>query len=191
MKNEKLAKLTAKFNDELGILSIERKGKLVVKGNITMPIGRAMIEEFFSAYMGVEARGRPKLVESETYASLSDHSNAVISFINLDSVKDLERVAGTEVNPIRFRGNIFIDGVKPWDELDWVGKKIQLGSAILKITKRINRCPAINVNPNTGDRDLNLIKDLKRGFGHIDMGIYATVIKSGYVAIDNNLTIDE
>jgi uncharacterized protein YcbX len=150
-----------------------------------------MIEEFFSAYMGVEARGRPKLVESETYASLSDHSNAVISFINLDSVKDLERVAGTEVNPIRFRGNIFIDGVKPWDELDWVGKKIQLGSAILKITKRINRCPAINVNPNTGDRDLNLIKDLKRGFGHIDMGIYATVIKSGYVAIDNNLTIDE
>jgi uncharacterized protein YcbX len=191
MKNEKLAKLTSKFNDELGVLSIERKGNLVVKGNITMPIGRAMIEEFFSAYMGIEAQGRPKLVESVSYATLSDHSNAVISIINLDSVKDLERVAGTEVNPSRFRANVFIDGVKPWNELNWLGKKIQLGSATLKVIKRINRCPAINVDPNTGKRDLNLIKDLKRGFGHVSMGIYATVIKAGYFAIDNNLTIDE
>jgi uncharacterized protein YcbX len=191
MKNEKLAKLTTLFKDELGTLSIERNGKIVVKGNITSPIGRAMIEEFFSAYMANEAQGRPKLVECEPNATLSDHSNAVISIINLASMRDLERVTGVEINPIRFRANVFIDGSKPWAEFDWVGKNAKLGSATLKITERISRCPAINVEPNTGDRDLNLLKDLKRGFKHIDMGVYATVSKAGYLAIDDNLIIKE
>ena len=191
MKNEKLARLTTRFNDKLGILSIERNGKIVVKGNITSPIGRAMIEEFFSAYMGNEAQGRPKLVECEPRATLSDHSNAVISIINLASIRDLERVTGAEINPGRFRANIYIDGGKPWSEFNWVGKNAKLGSVTLKITERISRCPAINVNPKTGDRDLNLTKDLKRGFKHIDMGVYATVSEVGYVAINDTLEINK
>ena len=191
MKNEKLAKLTASFNDKTGILNIERKERIVAKGNITKPVGRAMIEDFFSAYMRSEAQGRPKLVECEPNSTLSDHSNAVISIINLASVYDLERVAGVKINPIRFRANIFTDGILAWDELNWIGRKIQLGSATLKITKCINRCPAINVNPDNGDRDLNLIKNLKRGFKHINMGVFATVIKAGHVAIDDRLKIKE
>ena len=191
MKNEKLAKLSSNYNDETGTLSIKRKDKIVAKGNITQPIGRAMIEEFFAAYMGSEAQGRPKLVECMPNATLSDHSNAVISIINLASVLDLERVAGSKIDPLRFRANIFIDGVMPWHELNWLGKKIQLGSATLEITKRINRCPAINVDPNTGARDLNLIKDLKRGFKHIDKGVFATVIKAGHITVGNQLDINE
>ena len=187
MKNEKLARLTAKFNDSSGSLSIERGGKIVVRGNITTPIGRAMIEEFFSAYLINEAQGRPKLVESEQNSTLSDHSNAVISIINLASLRDLERVAGTKINPIRFRANIYIEGMEPWAEFNWVNKNILLGSASLKITKRIDRCAAINVDPETGIRSLNLLKDLKRGFGHICMGVYACVDKAGRIATNDCL----
>jgi uncharacterized protein YcbX len=188
MRNEKLAKLTANFNDLSGTLSIERGGKTVVKGNITTPIGRAMIEEFFSAYMVNEAQGRPKLVESQPNATLSDHSNAVISVVNLSSVRDLERVTGAEINPIRFRANIYIDGLEPWAEFNW-GGGVLIGSAKLSITKRINRCPAINVDPETGERNLNLLKDLKRGFGHIYMGVYAAVTKAGNIAINDRLQL--
>ncbi len=189
MRNEKLAKLATRFDDATGMLSIERKGKPVAKGDVTTPVGRAMIEEFFFAFMGDEAKGRPKLVEAEADRTLSDHSNAVVSIINLASVKDLERVTGNPIDPMRFRGNFHLNGLEPWVEFDWIGKDITLGGAGLKVTKRIDRCAAINVNRETAERDLNLVKDLQRGFGHIDMGIYASVTAAGDVALGDILKL--
>ena len=189
MRHEKLAKLRTQFDSETGRLTIERGGKPVAKGDITTTVGRAMIEEFFAAYMGEAARGRPKLVEAEPDATLSDHRNAVVSLINLGSVKDLERVTGAPVDPLRFRGNIYLDGLDPWVEFDWVGKDIRLGAATLSVSQRIDRCGATNVDPQTGERDLNIPKDLQRGFGHTDMGVYATVTAAGRVALGNPIGI--
>ena len=191
MRNEKLAKLKTAFDPEGGILVIERGGKPVAKGNITTPVGRAMIEEFFADYMGDEARGRPKLVEAEPARTLSDHRNAVVSFINPASVKDLERVTGAAIDPLRFRGNVYLDGLEPWQEFQWLDRKISLGGATLTVTARIDRCAATSVDPQTGERDLNLVKDLQRGFGHIDMGVYATVTTGGDIATSDSLTLAE
>ena len=187
LRHEKLAKLNTRFDDATGILAIERNDKPVAKGDISTTVGRAMIEEFFAAYMGEAARGRPKLVEAEAGAMLSDHRDIVVSLINLSSVKDLERVTGAAIDPIRFRANVYLDGLEPWAEFDWVGKNIRLGSAGLSVTQRIDRCGATNVDPETGERDLNLPKDLQRGFGHTDMGIYAAVTGAGNVASGDKL----
>jgi len=186
--HEKLAKLKTAFDPEAGILTIERQGRPVAKGDITTPVGRAMIEEFFAAYMGDEAKGRPKLVEAEADGTLSDHRNAVVSIINLASVKDLQRVTGADIDPLRFRGNFYLDGLEAWEEFQWVDKEITVGGARLSITKRIDRCGATSVNPGTGERDLNLVKDLQRGFGHIDMGVYGRVIGGGQVNAGDELT---
>ena len=39
-----------------------------------------------------------------------------------------------------------------------------------------------------GERDLNLPKDLQRGFGHIHMGVYAAVTNAGEIAFGDELT---
>ncbi len=187
LRHEKLARLNTRFDDETGTLAIERKGKPIAKGDITTTVGRAMIEEFFAAYMGEAAHGRPKLVEAEADAMLSDHPNIVVSLINLGSVKDLERVTGAAIDPIRFRANVYLDGLEPWAEFNWVGKDIRLGAVNLSVTQRIDRCGATNVDPETGERDLNLPKDLQRGFGHSDMGIYAAVTAAGDVVPGDKL----
>src|SRR3712207_8612823 len=45
-----------------------------------------------------------------------------------------------------FRGNIHIEGLKPWGEFDLVGKVLTAPSGVrLKVTKRIERCAATNV----------------------------------------------
>jgi uncharacterized protein YcbX len=51
----------------------------------------------------------------------------------------------------------------------------------------IDRCAAINVNPKTGERDINLVKSLQGGFGHINMGVLAKVTKAGYFVIGDVL----
>ncbi|MEQ8356603.1 MAG: MOSC domain-containing protein [Kiloniellaceae bacterium] len=183
VKNEKLATLETEFEDATGVLTIKRQGRQVARGNITDRIGRTMIEDFFAAYMKDEARGRPRLVEANAGERLTDQPVPLVSVINLASIRDLERVVKQPVDHRRFRANFYIDGIEPWAEFDWVGKQVVLGSAEGTVTERIDRCAAVNVNPDTAERDLNIVKFLQAGFGHIDLGVFVRVTKAGRAAV--------
>ncbi|WNJ99596.1 MOSC domain-containing protein [Thalassospiraceae bacterium LMO-JJ14] len=189
MRNEKLAQLETQFDDTTATLTIRRGGNQVARGQLTQKIGRTMIEDFFAAFMKEEARGRPKLVEAADGHALSDHDRPVISIINLNSVKDLARVVGSEIDPARFRGNFMIDGLDAWAEFDLYGKYIAVGGARLEIVMPIDRCAATNVNPTTAERDLNIPKDMMRGYGHIDCGVFAHVIEGGTVKAGDEIRI--
>ena len=76
-----------------------------------------------------------------------------------------------------------------WAEFDWIGKELAVGSVRLRVVSRITRCAATNVNPATGDRDLNIPKALMTGFRHADCGIYAEVIDGGRIAPGDALTV--
>lgn len=189
VRHEKLAALRTRFDGSTGALVIERNGRPVARGVITGRLGRAVIEEFFDAYMGAEARGRLKLVEAAAGEVLSDHRTPVVSIINLASVKDLERVTAAPVDPLRFRGNLFIEGAEAWSEFGWVGREITVGGARLRIEERIGRCAATNVDPEKAVRDLNIPASLQRGFRHANMGVYATVVGGGRVAASDAVTL--
>jgi uncharacterized protein YcbX len=88
---------------------------------------------------------------------------------------------------LRFRGNIYVTGWPAWHEFDLLGKEITIGKARLKVVRRIQRCAATNVEPDTGIRDLNLPRTLVENFGHPDCGIYAEVIESGEIAVGDTL----
>ena len=191
MKNERLAALKTVFDEQSDDLQILRNGKQVAHGKLTDPIGRAVIEDFFSAYLRDESRGKPRLVESKGETIFTDQKKKVLSVINLASVRDLERVVGKPIDPIRFRGNIYIDGIDPWSEFNWIGKDAQCGSAGMNIRERIERCAAINVDPQTGVRDMNLVKTLHEGFGHSDLGVFATVTQAGSFAPGDSLTLQD
>ncbi|MEM7172832.1 MAG: MOSC domain-containing protein [Pseudomonadota bacterium] len=179
-KDEKLAQLDADFDEESGEITIRRDGKQVVKADATNIMGRTLIGQFFAGFMAASARGTPKLLEAPGH-SFSDVPEKVLSIISLTSVKDLERVARQPVDPIRFRGNIYVDGLPAWQEFDWVGQEISIGSVRLRVQKRIERCAATNVNPQTAERDSNIPLTLRRGYNHADMGIYAEVLGDGQI----------
>ena len=187
MRDEKLAALQTGFDDQTLILTVNRGGKQVARGKLDEPAGRAVIEQFFAAYMGDVARGQPKLVAAPGH-NFSDVNAKVLSIINLASVKDLERVTGQPVDPLRFRGNIQVDGLPAWAELGWVGQQFSIGGVKLSVMKRIQRCAATSVNPGTAQRDINVVQSLIRGYGHSDMGIYARVLNEGEIALGDALT---
>ena len=119
-RNERLAALDTRFDAETGMLTVSRDGKEVVRGRITEPVGRAVIEDFFAAYMKGEARAKPRLLEAPPGHMFSDHPNRVVSLINLASVRDLERVTGAAVDPVRFRANLYFEGAEAWANFGWV-----------------------------------------------------------------------
>lgn len=188
-RNPKLAQLSTVFDDDTETLTISRRGKQISRGKLTDPIGRALIEDFFTAFMGEEARGRPRLFEADEGHSLSDQSQPLISLINLKSVSDVERVTGSHLDPIRFRGNIYYDGAKPWEETELIGQTISIGTAALKIIAPTGRCVATHVNPETAERDVNILKALQSGFRHTDCGVFAEVVQSGRIQLGDSITV--
>jgi uncharacterized protein YcbX len=53
----------------------------------------------------------------------------------------------------------------------------------LRIVKRIVRCAATNVDPDTGIRDLAIPTTLMQRFGHADCGVYGEVVEAGEIAV--------
>ncbi|MCB1476384.1 MAG: MOSC domain-containing protein [Rhodobiaceae bacterium] len=195
MRDEKLATLSTRFDDQTGMLTIERGGKRVAGGDITTPLGRTLVEQFFAAFMEDALRGPPHILassdRSEKRHSFSDIAARRISIINLASVRDLERITGRPVDPLRFRGNLHVDGLAPWAELNLVGNHLKLGDGVrLKITNRIKRCAATNVDPRTGQRDMTIPRSISGAFGHEDCGIYAEVIVGGTISTGDRLELE-
>src|SRR5690606_12333000 len=121
--------------------------------------------------------------------SFSDSPRKVVSLINLETVRTLERKIGVPIHPIRFRANLYIEGVPAWTEFDWVGKEVRVGGARLTGTKRITRCAATNVNPDTAARDPTIPASLLKGHGHADCGIYLSVTGKGAIAVGDPVTV--
>ncbi len=186
MREEKLAQLRITFDEQTGELAIHRAGKRVVHAKATEPLGRTLIEQFFAGFMGAAARGAPRLLEAPGHM-FSDVPEKCLSLINLASVRDLERVMRAPVDPRRFRANIYFKDAPAWAEFGWLGQEIDIGAARLRVTARIDRCAATQVNPETAARDMNPLKALPRGFGHIDMGVYAEVIGGGEIATGDRI----
>ncbi|MGD0025399.1 MAG: MOSC domain-containing protein [Xanthobacteraceae bacterium] len=165
-------------------------GEHRITGDLRSGDGRAAIEKYFAAFCADELRGPPKILHAEGH-SFSDVARKVVSIINLASVGAIEAMVGAPVNPLRFRGNVYVEGWPAWSELDLVGKHLAIGATKtrLKIVKRIVRCAATNVDPDTGIRDLNVPQALMRANGYADCGIYAEVVSAGEIATGDAVEI--
>ncbi len=107
-----------------------------------------------------------------------DHADGAISIINLATVEEIERASGHSIDPLRFRGNLYVRA-EPWSEFDWLGRPLDFGEIALDVTRPIDRCRTISVNPDSGLSEGNVLAELMRGFGHIYCGVYAKVVRGG------------
>ena len=188
MRNERLATLRTRFDDDSHTLIVDYEGREAARGDLRTADGRAAIERFFASFSADELRGPPKVLHAPGF-SFSDVAAKVVSIINLASVADLENYVGAPVDPLRFRANLYVAGWPAWQELDMVGRKISIGDRVqAKIVKRIVRCAATNVDPATGARDLEIPNTLMKTFGHADCGIYAEVVTGGEIVIGDSLS---
>lgn len=189
MRNEALARLKTRYCDETGELTITHEGREVLRADVTAPDGRAALTRFFESYMPKELRGEPRLLAAPDGYRFTDSRSGFVSIINLASVAEFEQRIGAAVDPLRFRGNIMVDDLKPWAEFDLApGQEIASSSGLkLQVIKRIERCAATNVDPETGFRDLQIPKALLTAYGHFDCGIYCRITASGTLAEGDSL----
>jgi uncharacterized protein len=189
MRNERLAALRTRYEDDNHVLTIEENGTEVARGDLTTADGRAAIERFFAVNFARELKGPPKVLSGGGH-SFSDVAKKVVSIINLGSVAAIGNLVGAPVHPLRFRANLYASGWPPWHEFELLGRTLAIGGTRLKVVKRITRCAAVNVDPETAARDLDILPAIMRRLGHNDCGIYAEVIADGTIAAGDEITVE-
>jgi uncharacterized protein YcbX len=184
--NARLAALHSAFDPKTGTLAIRPPDAAPLLASTRTEAGRAEIAGFLTAFLGEEARGTPRFVEAPGH-NFTDVAAKCVSIIGLSSLHALEEKIGMPLDPLRFRANIYVSGATPWAEFDLLGQEVLLGGARLRVFKRIVRCPATEVNPETAERDAAPPKWLREHFGHADLGVYAEVLEGGRIAVGDAL----
>lgn len=113
---------------------------------------------------------------------LTDEAVPYVSLIGSASLDDLSARAGARLSPRRFRANLWVEGWAPFAEFGLVGRHLRLGGATLEVVERVGRCRATDANPETGTRDIDMLRFLQAEYGHTDLGVFCTVVEGGPVA---------
>ena len=188
MRDERLATLRTQFDDATQTLTIFRDGKQVARGQLDTPLGRQLIEQFVGAYMKAELRGPPKLVQAPGH-SFSDVAAKCLHIVNLNTVREVERTLGRPVDPLRFRANLYLEGVEPWAEFDWLGQGHRRRP---EADCGVCAHPALRGHQcRSCDRALATWPSPPTSCGpgaHQDFGIYAKVTEGGSIAVGAAVT---
>lgn len=190
MRNERLARLATRYDDATSTLSVMVGGQEIARSNLATPEGRAAMEAVLSAYCGEEMRGPARVLIAPPGHRFTDSRSGFVSLINAASVADLADRLGAPIDPRRFRGNLLVEGLAPWAEFDLIGKALRVGGARLVARKRIERCAATNVEPESGRRDMELPRSLMGLFGHTDCGVYLEVAQGGRIAVGDRIELE-
>ncbi|PHY18369.1 MOSC domain-containing protein [Caulobacter sp. BP25] len=176
-----VARVRTAYDAATGVLSAKAQGHTDFAGDLRSAEGRASFEAWLAAVLGEEASGPLRVIEGPGAHRFMDSKSGFVSIVNLASVRDLGQKIGRELDPLRFRANLYVEGWPAWVENDWTGRTLTIGGATAEVLKPIVRCAATHVDLDTGQRDADLVKALFDHYGHMFCGIYLTVTAGGAV----------
>ena len=188
LRHERIAALSAGFDPHDHLLSIHAPDGSNVAANPLTPAGRARIQTFLSAFLGVEARGEPQFHHVPGH-NFGDQRQPAVSLLNLGTLAAYEADIGARRDAMRFRANVYFSGAPPWSEAEWVDRTLEVGGATLRVFKRTLRCNATQVNPETAQRDADPVRELRATYGHADLGVHTEVLEGGRISVGDTITV--
>ena len=117
--------------------------------------------------------------------------DACISVIASDTVGEIGRLAGINLDVRRFRPNILVrlSRSAAFQEDKWVGGALSFGSEtgpMVSVTMRDIRCAMLNLDPDTAKSNPEVMKAVFR-VNENTAGIYGTVIRTGQLEVGQTI----
>lgn len=117
-----------------------------------------------------------------------------LTIVSSESVRDLgQRGDRADLDARRFRINLEIQGVVPYEEDSWDGELVRVGEATIRVRGQIPRCIVTTLAPETGEKDFKTLNMIARhrprigGRGGLPFGMYAEVVRAGRVRIGDRV----
>jgi uncharacterized protein YcbX len=168
-----LARLEVRFDERTQRLSIQMANHLLADASLSEDGRRrlvAAITEYVLALGENPLQGHPerlplKLVGDGTTPRYQDNAAGQVTLHSRESLASAGAVFGVpDLDARRFRHNIVMEGAAAWEEQSWVDRKIRIGDVLFQTVVPKVRCLATHANPQTGERDLEVMQMLVQGF---------------------------
>lgn len=176
-----LMAMTATFNDAAGMVTLTHPKLAEFTFNPDGDI--APFLDWVRPIMPSDRAQSARLVKVPD-RGMTDSDFPSVTICNMSSHRAVQQKMGFDLSIHRWRGNIWLDGLAPWEEFDWMDRDIRIGDAILRPMERTDRCAATTTNPETGLRDADILSVLD-SYGHRDFSVRAEVIQGGHIEIDS------
>jgi uncharacterized protein YcbX len=117
---------------------------------------------------------------------------ASISVIASETMSEIGRLAGRDLDIRRFRPNVVVRLLRPvpFQEDEWVGGTLSFGEGddapAVAVTMRDLRCSMLNIDPDTAGIAPEVMKAVVRGHQNT-AGIYGTVTRIGRLAVGQTI----
>ena len=200
----RLVQVTAHTNPEASTLRLTLPDGTVVEDDVQLGeavetpiydrvgVGHVVIGPWGEALTPIA--GRPVRVVRCDRVGGTRARNAV-SILSDGSLQALAQHAGVDaIDARRFRMLIDLHAAAPHEEDTWIGGRIAIGDAILRVTKPDARCAITTQHPDTGKVDLDTLRmiiayrGLREG-KHADLGVLADVEKPGRMRLGDEVTV--
>ncbi|MEO7664189.1 MAG: MOSC domain-containing protein [Candidatus Limnocylindrales bacterium] len=159
-------------------------------------VGHVVVGPWAEALEGIAGR-RVRLVRTDRPGGTRIGNPA--SLVTRGSIDELARQVGApSVDARRFRMLIELDGTEPHAEDAWLGHRIAIGGAILRVTERDARCAITTQDPDSGHRDLDTLRTIIRYRGLMPdahgapkamFGVLAAVEQPGRISLGDEVAV--
>lgn len=176
-----LARIRCAFEEASGLLRLDHPARPPLTVRPGSDDGAAALSDWIVPLIGERLDGPFRLTRLPGQP-LTDFPNTHLLICSTASLAALEEMAGQRLEHIRFRANLWLDGLDAWQEFALNDREIAIGEVRLRVIERCTRCNATAASPATGERDVPVPALLRRGLGHMDFGVYAQVAEGGRIA---------
>jgi uncharacterized protein len=155
------------------------------------PVHGRQVDGPFGAALTAFAGTPLRLIRTDEPGDGSDRGvEASVSVISTGTLDLLAREAGVDgVDPRRFRMLFEIDGAEPHEEDRWLGSRVAIGDAVVRLRAHVGRCATTTQDPDTGIPDLDTLRILGRYRADIEseeshpLGVWGGVEQPGRVRV--------
>jgi len=115
-----------------------------------------------------------------------------ISVIASDTVREIGRLAGRNLDVRRFRPNVVVRLLRPvpFQEDEWLGSVLSFGEGedapAIAVTLRDERCSMVNLDPDSASSTPEVLKAVVRA-NQNNAGIYGAVIRIGRLTVGQTI----
>jgi hypothetical protein len=195
-----LQQIVPRFDSEADVLELSFPDGMIVAGQVA--VDGSLDAQFWGLDVPV------RVVEGPWSEAISDFAGRSLrlvrppgpapdrmrggaaTLLGTASLRALGRATGSEqVDGRRFRMNFGIDGLEEHEEDGWLGRRVQLGEAVVVPQGNVGRCAVTTQNPETGVPDLDTLKALAAYRADVEtteplpFGVHAAVATAGRVRV--------
>ena len=121
-------------------------------------------------------------------SGFTDQKEAYVSLLNKATISAIAAAIGTSDHPERYRGNLLLEQAKPFQELQWVGKTLTIGTVQFEIVEPIVRCRATEYDWH-GKRTIGFLDRLNQLCDTDVCGLFLRASSSGIISTGDRVEV--